>query len=143
MPMIMTLIIALSSLFALQAKPSVSGTWTAQHAGQTFVRLELTENGSSVSGRISLGDMEVDKSGNVRKAAAAPAAMKPIFDVAMKGNILTFSSRDSNDPDRWEMKIVDATTAELTLKLSDDALEELKADGIPAPRPIRLTKQAR
>ena len=141
MPTVITLVLAFAALWSGQASPSFAGIWIAEHSGQTFVRLELDQRGSSLTGRISLGDMELDKGGNVRRVTAAPTTTKPIGDVALKERVLTFSSRDVSDVDRWEMKIVDATTAALLLKLSDDDLEELKAEGIPAPRPIRLRKQ--
>ena len=141
MPTVIAVVVALAALWSGQATPSFAGVWVAEHSGQTFVRLELEQKGSSLTGRISLGDMELDKGGNIRKVSAAPATTKPLGDVALKERVLTFSSRDVSDVDQWEMKLVDATTAALLLKLSDDDLEELKSEGIPAPLPIRLKKQ--
>lgn len=122
---------------------SFAGTWTAEHANQTFVRLELEGAGAVLGGRISLGDIELDKNGQVKTAKAAPPNTTPIFDVAERAGTLTFAHKDGRDTDRFELKLVDATTAELTFILTEDSRKELAAQGISEFKPLRLKKLAR
>jgi hypothetical protein len=122
---------------------SFAGTWTAEHAGQTFVRLELEGAGAALAGRISLGDIHLGKNGEVETARAASRNPTPIIDVAERAGKLTFAHRDGRDTDRFEMKLIDATTAELTFVLTDAARKELVSQGIAEFKPVRLKKLAR
>ena len=122
---------------------SFAGTWTAEHANQTFVRLELEGAGAAIGGRISLGDIELDKSGQVKIAKAAPPNPTPIFDVAERAGKLTFARKDGRDTDRFELKLVDATSAELTFVLTEASRKELAAQAISEFKPLRLKKLAR
>src|SRR5262245_33858445 len=119
---------------------SAAGSWTAQFQGRTFIRLELKTTGRTLSGGISLGDFEVDKAGALTKAAEAPRDLKPIADVRQSGSTVTFAVKDIDETDHFELRVIDASHAELKLVLSAEALKELAADGIPAPKPIALTK---
>ncbi|HEX5070112.1 MAG TPA: hypothetical protein VFV78_07835, partial [Vicinamibacterales bacterium] len=109
---------------------SFAGTWTAEHAGQTFVRLELEGAGATLGGRISLGDIELDKTGQVKTAKAAPRNATPIFDVAESAGRLTFAHKDGRDTDRFELKRIDATSAELTFVLTEAMRKDLVSQGI-------------
>jgi hypothetical protein len=128
---------------AQTSNPSFAGTWTAEHANQTFVRLELEGAGAAIGGRMSLGDIELDKSGQVKLAKAAPPNPTPIFDVAERAGKLTFARKDGRDTDRFELKLVDGTTAELTFVLTEASRKELAAQGISEFKPLRLKKLAR
>jgi hypothetical protein len=119
---------------------SFAGTWTAEHAGQTFVRLELEGAGAALAGRISLGDIELDKTGQVKMAKAAPSNATPIFDLAERAGKLTFAHKDGRDTDRFELKLIDATTAELTFVLTEASRKELASQGISEFKPLRLVK---
>jgi hypothetical protein len=137
-----TLALAISAASALQSgNPPVAGTWTAQFQGQTFVRLELREAAGAIMGTMSIGDIEVDKQGAVNKAAPAPREPKPIFDVVQRGSTVTFSRKDTTETDRFELRILDKSRAELTLLLSEADRKDLAAEAIPAPKPIALTRQ--
>ena len=94
-------------------------------------------------GRISLGDVEVDKTGQVKTAKAAPTASIPLLDIAQKDGLLTFARKDGRDTDHFELKLIDATTAELTLVLTEDMRKELADEGISDSEPFRLKKLAR
>jgi hypothetical protein len=122
---------------------SFAGTWTAEHANQTFVRLELEGAGAVLGGRISLGDVQLDKAGQVKTAKAAPPNATPIFDVAQRTGTLTFARKDGRDTDRFELKLVAATTAELTFVLTEAMRKEMAAQGISEFKPFRLEKFAR
>jgi len=119
---------------------SFAGTWTAEHAGQTFVRLELEGAGAQVGGRISLGDIQLDKAGQVKTAKTAPRNLTSIFDVAERAGKLTFARKDGQETDRFELKLIDATTAELTFVLTEASRKELASLGISEFKPVKLTK---
>jgi hypothetical protein len=117
------------------------GTWTAEFGGATFVRLQLHSTGGVVGGELSLGNIEVDQKGVVKKAGAAPRQATPIFDVKSSDARLAFARKDGKDTDRFELKLIDGATADLVILLTDADRKELAATGIPAPQPIRLHKQ--
>lgn len=54
---------------------------------------------------------------------------------------MTFSRKDGSDTDRFELRLMDTGQAELQFLLSDADREDLSANGIPTPKPIRLMKQ--
>ncbi len=122
---------------------SFAGTWTAEHAGQTFVRLELQVTGNAIGGRLSLGDVEVDKTGQLKTVKAATREPKPIFDVAERAGTLTFAFKDGQETDRFQMKLIDATTAELALVITEDMRKDLASEGISDFKPFRLKKLGR
>ncbi len=120
---------------------SIAGLWTAQFEGPTFLKLELQiANGATVGG-ISIGNIEVDAEGAVKRAAEPPQSLTPIFDVTLRGAILSFARKDGADTDRFEFRLLDGGSAELRFLVNDADREELAANGIPVPKPIRLTRQ--
>ena len=122
---------------------SYAGTWTAEHAGQTFVRLELQVTGNAIGGRLSLGDVEVDKTGQLKTVTAPKREPKPIFDVAERAGTLTFAHKDGEETDRFEMKLIDATTAELALVITEEMRKDMASEGISDFKPFKLKKLAR
>lgn len=118
------------------------GTWTAAHAGQTHVRLELTVTGGTLGGRIALADIHVDDQGILSSVGRELSAMTPIFDLAVQGQTLAFSRRDGHDTDHFEMTVISDDVAELRLILSEEDRQELAAEGIAVPKPFRVTKVA-
>jgi hypothetical protein len=139
------LTVAITCLTAGQSGTApVAGTWTAQFDGRTFVKLELTTAGGKIAGGLSLGDIEVDEKGALRKVGEMPPTLRPIFDVVQKGSTLTFSrkdSEDSTDVDRFQLRLLDATRAELVLVLTEEDRKEIAAEGITEPKPIVLTRR--
>ena len=117
------------------------GTWTAQFDGRTFIKLELKTAGGTIAGGLSIGDIEVDDKGALRRVGEMPPKLTPIFDVVQKGSTLTFARKESTDIDRFQLRLVDDKRAELLLLLSEADRKDLAAEGIPAPKPILLTKQ--
>ena len=119
------------------------GTWTAEHAGQTFVRLELQGAGAATAGRLSLGDIELDKTGQVKTAHASKRPATPIFDVSERAGTLRFARKDGRGTDRFELKLIDPTSADLTFVLTDEMRKEMASLGIAEFKPVRLKKLAR
>jgi hypothetical protein len=139
---LVTLLVALAVVPSGQiGTTSVVGSWTAQFEGTTFVRLELNTANGGISGGISLGNFEVDDRGAVRRVDALSPGLKPISDVTQRGSILVFSLNEGDEPDRFELRLVEGGRAELHLLLNAADREELAASGIPTPRPIVLTKR--
>lgn len=118
-----------------------AGTWTADFKGTTHVRLELVTVGGALSGKISLGDLELDEKGELKTVQSAPSTLTPIANVSVKNSVLSFTRKDGEDTDRFEMRITGPGTADLHLVLTEADLKELAEDGIPAPKPIKLKKQ--
>ena len=136
------LVVALTAVSARQSGgASIAGFWTAQFEGRTFLRLELKTVNGTVTGGISLGNIEVDKQGALRRVDESPRELTPIFDVTQIASTVTFSRKDGADTDRFEFRSLEAGRAELKLLLNDADREELAASGIPTPKPIALTKQ--
>lgn len=123
------------------AAPSLAGTWTAAQGGQTFVRLELSTAGQAVDGRISIGDIELDKSGGIKKVSAAPATLTPIQDVKVNGAVVTFIHKDGSDLDHFRLSVLDSGAAELTCLPSEADKRDLASSGIAEFKPIKLTKK--
>ena len=117
-----------------------TGSWTAEFAGRTFIRLELKTVNGAIAGGISLGNIEVDAQGLVRRADDAPPSLKPIFDVTLRGSTVTFFLKDEHDTDRFEFRLLDTGGGDLEFFLRDADREELAAIGVPPPKPIRLRK---
>lgn len=138
---LLTLLMALGFVPGGQAATPAEGSWTAQFKGTTFVRLEIKSANGGFTGGISLGKFEVDDRGEVRRADASPPGLTPISDVTQRGSVLLFLLKEGDEPDRFELRVVEGGRAELRLLLNEDDRGELAASGITAPGPILLTKQ--
>jgi hypothetical protein len=119
----------------------MTGSWTAELDGRTYVRLDLRSAGGTLGGGISLGSVEVDKAGVPIRVGEAPRELTPIFDVTATETTLRFARKDGNDTDRFELRLTDAGRAELQPLLTDRQLRRLSAEGIPAPKPFALARQ--
>jgi hypothetical protein len=117
-----------------------TGSWTANFEGRTFIKLELRAVNGGLAGSLSLGDIEVDPRGMVKRADAAPSRLTPIFAVIRKGPIVTFSMKEGNDTDQFELRLLGDAEAELHFLLNEEDRKDIAASGVPPPRPIRLTK---
>ena len=141
--MILAVLALAVSLTAGQAGvQAFEGTWVATHAGATFARLELRVTDGKLEGGIGLGNIHVDATGVVDRASDAPRDLKPIFDVSLENSRLAFASKDQHDIDRFEVRLTGAD-AELRFVLSDLDRQSLAAEGVPVPKPIRLTRLVR
>jgi hypothetical protein len=118
-----------------------SGNWTAEFQGTTYIRVALNDQGGAAHGAMSIcSSIHVDGQGSIDRATEAPTSLRPMLDVRRRGDVLSFAFKDNDDVDRFELRFLDVNTAELTLLLSDEARQELAADGIPVPKPFRLAK---
>jgi len=136
------ILVAMLALASTQAsRPAHVGQWTAAFGGATWVRLQLTESKGAIGGRISLGDLEVNAQGEVRRASEAPPEFTPLFDVVLRDAVLSFARKDGDDMDRFELRVLqDVNTAELSFIVSDELRRELAAEGLVVPKPVRLTR---
>jgi hypothetical protein len=138
----LALVLAMTALSAGQSGAGrLAGSWKAEFAGRPFIRLELKTVDGTIAGGMAIGDFEVDGQGEVRRAGEPPAILKPIFDVTQRGSTLSFSRKDGDGTDRFELQLLDAGGADLKFLLTDADRAELAANGVPAPKPIRLSKQ--
>jgi hypothetical protein len=138
----LALVLLLAADTAGQAvSPSVTGSWTGQFERRTFLRLELKSVSGSITGGMSIGDIQVDKQGELRSVKEAPRDLTPIVDAIDHGATVTFSRKDGDDTDRFELRLIDASHAELRFLLSESDREALATEGVPAPKPISLVKQ--
>ena len=96
------------------------------------------EQWCGIGGRISLGDLEVNSQGEVRRASEAPAEFTPLLDVVLRGTMLSFARKDwGDDMDRFELRVLqDGNTAELSFIASEELRRELAAEGLVVPKPV-------
>ena len=122
---------------------SITGTWTAEFEGRTILTLELKAVDGTITGGMRVGNMEFDKQGALRRVGELPRDLKPIFDVTQRGSTVTFSRKDTDNsaPDRFELRLLEPGRAELQFLPSERDRAELAKMGIPALKPIPLTKQ--
>ena len=135
------IVLVMSALVQSRNQPYV-GTWAAEQGGQIFVRLELTTANDTLGGRISLADIHIDPRGDVGEVRSALGQPTPVFDLAWRNQTLTFACKQGDDVDRFEMTLVDDGRADMRFVPSDADRQELAADGIPEPKPFRLTRIA-
>jgi hypothetical protein len=118
-----------------------TGTWTADYRGTTYVRLALADGTAGPQGTMSIGQtIHVDKEGNVDSATPASSTFTQMLDVRWNGAILSFSIKGNDDVDKFDLRLINTNTAELTPIIPEEQQRELAADGIPLPKPFRLTK---
>jgi hypothetical protein len=144
-PTMSTLICLLMLLPPLSQSHAESyvGTWTAEFKGTTFMWLDLRMPNGALTGTISIGGMHVDEKGNVDAVRAPPDKREPITDFAVVNSRLTFTHKDGNDAEHFEMRLLDATTAELRFVLTREQQIELGVNNVHPPKPVRLKRVAR
>lgn len=118
-----------------------SGDWTGDFHGTTYLRLALTDKAGAPHGEMSIcKDIHVDGQGNLDVVTEAASTLVPILDVQRSGDVLSFFYKHGDDVDKFEMRLIDTNTAELTLLLPDEDRQQLASEGIPLPKPFRLAK---
>ena len=124
-----------------QPLPS-SGDWTADFHGTTYLRLALNDKAGAPQGAMSIGkSIHVDGQGNVDRVTEAASTLSPMTDVRRSGNVLSFSYEgNGHDVSKFELRLIDTNTAELTLLISEGERKQLAAEGISLPKPFRLAK---
>src|SRR5476649_1398258 len=100
---------ALALMAGQTAGQDYAGTWIAEREGTTYARLELTVANGALAGRISLGDVQVDKNGEL--ANAQPALnFTPLVALDLRESGLLLSRKDGDDTDQFEMRLVNVDT---------------------------------
>ncbi len=138
---LLSVAIALVAFAGQSPSARVTGSWTAQFDGRTYVRLDLKAANGTVDGGISLGSIEVDKDGALKQVGEAPRQLTPIFDVSATNTSVRFARKDGDDTDRFELRTNESGQAELLFLLTARQLSHLANDGIPPPKPLALTRQ--
>ncbi len=142
MPLLALLVAFGAAVFqTAQAPPTkYDGTWIAQFEGTTWAVLELRTANGVVTGRISTGNIEMNKDGTLKHVEPAPNDLSPIFDVRQRGAVIVFSRKEGDDTEQFEME-VKGTEAELRFVLTDEIRREFASEGIPIPRPFPLKRK--
>ncbi len=139
--------VAIAAVLALTVgqtdSQSYAGNWIAELAGTTYARLEVNVTNGTPGGRISLGDIQVDNRGEVASAKEAPPKFTPILAARLHDSTLSFSRKDGNDTEQFEMRLISDEAAELVFLPTEADLKELAEVGVPRPKPFRLKKVAR
>ena len=118
------------------------GDWTADFNGTIYLRLTLNDKAGAPQGALSIcKSIEVDGQGSLDRVTEAPSTLRPITDVRLSGNVLSFSYDDGGqDLSKFELRFIDPNTAELTMLLPEEELLQLAAERITLPKPFRLLK---
>jgi hypothetical protein len=117
-----------------------AGRWAADHGGRPVVRLDLRVNAGTLGGSIQLADIHVDARGDIETVMSELPAASTLIDVTPRNGVLAFSRRDGNDIDHFEMTVTDDRAAELRFIPIEADRRELAGNGVPMPKPIRLTR---
>ena len=141
MPLLALLVTLGAATFQTTQAPATKydGSWVAQFEGTTWAVLELRTANGVVTGRISTGNIEMNKDGTLKHVEPAPKDFSPIFDVRQQGAVIVFSRKEGDDTEQFEME-VKGTEAELRFVLTDEIRREFASEGIPTPKPFRLTR---
>ena len=126
-----------------QAEPrAFVGTWTADLAGRTYVRLELHETSGTLGGVLGLGDIHVDAQGAVDDVIKVAGDPTPIIDAVFRDGELSFARKDGNDKDLFLARRV-GDALQLNFVLTAEDRRQLTEAGIPIPKPIPLKRVER
>jgi hypothetical protein len=135
------LAIAFVGLVLGQPGNVLSGSWTANFQGTTYVRLAFAEGATALQGTMSIGQsIHVDDEGNVDRVTAASFTPNRMLDIRWNDGVLSFGIKDGPDVDRFEFRLIDANRAELAMILSGEERSQAAAGQLPLPKPFRLTR---
>ena len=83
--------------------------------------------------------MHLNDQGEIDKVLEPASDFIALFNVTFRVGVLRFARKDGDDTDRFELRVT-GDTAELTLVVTDEFRQELKDNGLPVPKPIKLTR---
>jgi len=133
--------IALLAVTVAQPVDRYSGTWTADYNGTTYVRIVLSQVGDAPQGVMSIGKtVHVKPDGDIDLATEAPSTLTTMIDSYWNGAVLSFSVKDGDSVDRFELRMLDADTGELTPIFTERERQELANERIALPKSFRVTK---
>jgi len=122
--------------------PDYAGTWIAERGATTYVQLELSLANGALTGRLGLGDVQVDANGDV--AGAQPVRdLTPLIGLDLRDGRLSLARPDGGDTDHFEMRLLGKDTAELLFKPTAGDLRDLADNSVPLPKAFRLKKVVR
>jgi hypothetical protein len=84
--------------------------------------------------------IHVDDDGNVDRVTAASSTPTRVLDIRWKDGVLSFGTNDGPNVDRFELRLIDANHAELTMIFSEEERRQFATEKIPLPKPFPLTK---
>jgi hypothetical protein len=140
MTRVLAFVLLASTLGQQSGSQAFAGRWAADYQGRPLVRLDLTASSGALAGRLQIANLHVDAKGDVETDLSDLPEPRPLLDVTVRNQTVAFSCRDDNDVDQFELSMIDDRTAELRFVLSEADRRELAQEGIPVPKPIRLTR---
>ena len=82
-----------------------AGTWIAEHQGTVFARLEIRNVQGTLQGAFGIGNITVDKQGNVDKASQVPTPLTNLARISATQNEVRFFL---DDGDEFGLRVLDA-----------------------------------
>jgi hypothetical protein len=138
----LTFVVVLALVGVQATGADYSGTWIATRGDTTYVQLELSADNGTLRGRLGLGDVQVDASGDV--AGAQPIRnLTPLAELDLRDGRLLLARPDGDDTDHFEMRLLGNDAAELLFKPTAADLRDLGDNHVPLPKPFRLKKVVR
>jgi hypothetical protein len=137
----MAVLLVIASLaLPQQSLSTFAGSWIAEHNGTVFIRLALQETNGTIQGEVGTGGFKVNDKGDISEVTAITGPSLALSKFSLKEGVLTFFRMGDNDSDEFRLTLTADGEAELTFHLSEETLEQLEAEGIPLPRPLKLRK---
>jgi hypothetical protein len=95
----------------------------------------------SIAGQIRLGAVHFGREGTVEAVnkTAQDSTPTPIFDVALRDDVLSFARKDEDEINRFEMQLVNGD-GRLTMLLSASDRAELASQGVSTVQPLTLKR---
>jgi hypothetical protein len=138
----LTFVAALALIGVQATGADYSGTWIAERGATIYVKLELSVTNGALTGRLGLGDVQVDANGDV--AGAQPVRdLTPLVGLDLQDGRLFLARPDGGDTDHFEMRLLGNDVAELLFKPTAADLRDLADSAVPLPKAFRLKKVVR
>src|SRR5262245_48962132 len=102
MTRMLALVLLASTLGQQSGSQAFVGRWAADHQGRPLVRLDLTMSSGALAGRIQIANLHVDAKGDVETVLSDLPQPRPLSDMNVRNQTVSFSCRDDNDIDQFE-----------------------------------------
>ena len=112
------------------------GTWTGSLEGRVWLTVKLTQQGQQLSGSLQRpANLQFNDQGDV-KSVSDDKLVETVEEAVLNGDglLLSVKNRETQQTDRFTMRVSSDTTAEL--KMSAMSMPP----GMPKPKPWKLTK---
>jgi hypothetical protein len=99
-----------------EAQKKFAGTWEARFKGKVICTIRV-KAGEPISGETADCSISVDESGDLKEPDSTdrPDKPSPMLNPKVQGDTLAFEEKDGDDVLKFEMKLVGAGQAELTI----------------------------